>query len=71
MKIASKTKQKNNRHAWPVLAQYHPKQLFELMNSGKIKRVKAILMHLTRCIVDTEMNNTFKSKRICIYGKIS
>jgi hypothetical protein len=31
-------------------------QLLELMNSGKINRVKAILMHLTRCIIDCELN---------------
>lgn len=36
--------------ACPVLPQYHPKQLFELMNSGKIRWVKAILNHLVKCI---------------------
>lgn len=41
---------------FPTLPQYHPKQLLELMNSGKINRVKAILMHLTRCIIDCELN---------------
>ena len=34
--------------ACPVLPQYHPKQLMELLNSGKIKWVKAILNHLVR-----------------------
>ena len=34
----------------PVLPQYHPKQLMELMNCGKFRRVKAILSHLVRCI---------------------
>ncbi|XP_040565654.1 dmX-like protein 2 isoform X5 [Lepeophtheirus salmonis] len=34
----------------PVLPQYHPKQLMELLNSGKIRWVKAILGHLVRCI---------------------
>ena len=29
--------------ACPVLPQYHPKQLMELLNSGKIRWVKAIL----------------------------
>ena len=36
--------------ACPVLPQYHPKQLIELLNSGKIRWVKAILAHLVRCI---------------------
>lgn len=34
--------------ASPVLPQYHPRQLMELLNSGKIRRVKAILAHLVR-----------------------
>lgn len=34
----------------PVLPQYHPKQLLELLNFGKIRRVKAILAHLVRCV---------------------
>ncbi|XP_042889042.1 dmX-like protein 2 isoform X6 [Penaeus japonicus] len=36
--------------AAPVLPQYHPRQLMELLNSGKIRRVKAILAHLVRCL---------------------
>ena len=36
--------------ACPILPQYHPKQLMELLNSGKIRWVKAILAHLVRCI---------------------
>lgn len=39
--------------ACPVLPQYHPKQLMELLNSGKIRWVKAILAHLVRCISST------------------
>ncbi|XP_011350261.1 dmX-like protein 2 isoform X3 [Ooceraea biroi] len=39
-----------SRIACPVLPQYHPKQLMELLNSGKIRWVKAILAHLVRCI---------------------
>nr|CAH7714410.1 unnamed protein product [Callosobruchus chinensis] len=35
-----------SRIACPVLPQYHPKQLMELLNSGKIRWVKAILAHL-------------------------
>ncbi|VDI15898.1 Hypothetical predicted protein [Mytilus galloprovincialis] len=38
------------RIANPVLPQYHPKLLMELLNSGKTRRVKAILSHLVRCI---------------------
>ena len=34
----------------PVLPQYHPKQLMELMNCGKFRRIKDILAHLVRCI---------------------
>ena len=40
--------------ACPVLPQYHPKQLMELLNSGKIRWVKAILGHLVRCIAGPE-----------------
>lgn len=40
--------------ACPVLPQYHPKQLMELLNSGKIRWVKAILGHLVRCIGGSE-----------------
>ena len=36
--------------ASPVLPQYHPKSLMELLYFGKIRRVKAILAHLVRCI---------------------
>jgi len=36
--------------ACPVLPQYHPRQLTELLGSGKIRWVKAILGHLVRCI---------------------
>ncbi|CAH1106016.1 unnamed protein product [Psylliodes chrysocephalus] len=39
-----------SRIACPVLPQYHPKQLMELLNSGKIRWVKAILVHLVKCI---------------------
>jgi DmX-like protein len=48
------------KHAWPVLPLFHPKILLELMNSGKINRVKAILMHLIRCIIDCENNQRSK-----------
>ncbi|XP_044020160.1 dmX-like protein 2 isoform X2 [Aphidius gifuensis] len=42
-----------SRIACPVLPQYHPKQLMELLNSGKIRWVKAILSHLVRCITSS------------------
>lgn len=42
-----------SRIACPVLPQYHPKQLMELLNSGKIRWVKAILAHLVRCIASS------------------
>ncbi|OWA51395.1 DmX-like protein 2 [Hypsibius exemplaris] len=38
------------RIASPVLPQYHPKQLTELLNFGRLRRVQAILAHLLRCI---------------------
>lgn len=45
-----------SRIACPVLPQYHPKQLMELLNCGKIRWVKAILAHLVRCISGTYLN---------------
>lgn len=38
------------RLANPILPQYHPKQLIEMLNSGKTKRVKAILLHVLRTL---------------------
>ncbi|VDQ12943.1 unnamed protein product, partial [Trichobilharzia regenti] len=34
----------------PVLPQFHPRQLLEWMNLGHLRRIKAILAHLTRCL---------------------
>ncbi|XP_076994982.1 dmX-like protein 1 isoform X3 [Tamandua tetradactyla] len=34
----------------PTLPQYHPLQLLELMDLGKVRRAKAILSHLVKCI---------------------
>ncbi|XP_067352040.1 dmX-like protein 2 isoform X4 [Channa argus] len=34
----------------PTLPQYHPNQLLELMDLGKVRRAKAILAHLVKCI---------------------
>ncbi|XP_078283348.1 dmX-like protein 2 isoform X1 [Rhinoraja longicauda] len=35
---------------FPTLPQYHPTQLLELMDLGKVRRAKAILSHLVKCI---------------------
>lgn len=35
---------------YPTLPQYHPLQLLELMDLGKVRRAKAILSHLVKCI---------------------
>lgn len=35
---------------FPTLPQYHPLQLMELMDLGKVRRAKAILSHLVKCI---------------------
>ena len=43
--------------ACPVLPQYHPKQLMELLNSGKIRWVKAILAHLVRKLHGKQKKN--------------
>lgn len=51
--------------ACPVLPQYHPKQLMELLNSGKIRWVKAILAHLVRWVVYN--NNQFILISISLY----
>ncbi|XP_070175544.1 dmX-like protein 2 isoform X2 [Littorina saxatilis] len=42
------------RLANPVLPQYHPEQLKALLSFGKIRRVKAILAHLLRCIIGSD-----------------
>ncbi|XP_069932131.1 dmX-like protein 1 isoform X6 [Oryctolagus cuniculus] len=34
----------------PTLPQYHPLQLLELMDLGRVRRAKAILSHLVKCI---------------------
>ena len=50
------------RFANPVLPQYHPKLLTELLNCGKIHRVKAILAHLVRCISSSDGVQTISSE---------
>lgn len=34
----------------PILPQYHPKQLIVLLNAGRTKRVKAILLHVLQSL---------------------
>lgn len=38
------------RLANPILPQYHPKQLIVLLNGGRTKRVKAILLHMLKSL---------------------
>lgn len=51
------------RIANPVLPQYHPKLLMELLNSGKTRRVKAILAHLVRCISGGDVSSCFDEEQ--------
>lgn len=58
-----------SRLACPVLPQYHPKQLMELLAFGKISRVRAILNHLVKslCSMDT-LKNYLSSHQTTNYG---
>ena len=47
-----------SRLACPVLPQYHPKQLMELLAFGKIQRVKAILNHLVISLCTNDSSKT-------------
>lgn len=38
------------RLASPILPQYHPKLLIELLNSGRTRMVKAILLHVLKSL---------------------
>ncbi|XP_061623672.1 dmX-like protein 1 isoform X4 [Phyllopteryx taeniolatus] len=53
---------------FPTLPQYHPVQLLELMDLGKVHRAKAILSHLVKCIageiVALKDNATNAEKRL-------
>ncbi|EDV26441.1 uncharacterized protein TRIADDRAFT_54433 [Trichoplax adhaerens] len=43
--------------AWftmPILPQYHPHQLIELIKCGRIRRARAILAHLLKCVAGAE-----------------
>ncbi|XP_078531680.1 dmX-like protein 1 isoform X3 [Lissotriton helveticus] len=57
----------------PTLPQYHPLQLLELMDLGKVRRAKAILSHLVKCIAgevvaisDTEPNHERRLRSLSI-----
>ncbi|NXM65735.1 DMXL1 protein, partial [Serilophus lunatus] len=61
----------------PTLPQYHPYQLLELMDLGKVRRAKAILSHLVKCIAgevvavnESEPNHDkrLRSLTICASG---
>ncbi|XP_055025061.2 dmX-like protein 1 isoform X2 [Misgurnus anguillicaudatus] len=61
------------QHLFPTLAQYHPVQLLELMDLGKVKRAKAILSHLVKCIAgeivplkDTPVNQERRLRSLTI-----
>ncbi|CAD5215760.1 unnamed protein product [Bursaphelenchus okinawaensis] len=47
----------------PMLPQYHPKQLIEMLNAGKTKRVKAILLHVLKALKQYQMINKTKLAR--------
>ncbi|XP_075457257.1 dmX-like protein 1 isoform X2 [Ascaphus truei] len=58
---------------FPTLPQYHPLQLLELMDLGKVRRAKAILSHLVKCIAgevvtinDTEPNHERRLRSLSI-----
>ncbi|KAM4819521.1 dmX-like protein 1 isoform 5-T5 [Thomomys bottae] len=57
----------------PTLPQYHPLQLLELMDLGKVRRAKAILSHLVKCIAgevvalsETEANHDRRLRSLTI-----
>ncbi|XP_074669204.1 dmX-like protein 1 isoform X6 [Strix aluco] len=57
----------------PTLPQYHPYQLLELMDLGKVRRAKAILSHLVKCIAgevvavsDSEPNHDKRLRSLTI-----
>ncbi|XP_042303836.1 dmX-like protein 1 isoform X1 [Sceloporus undulatus] len=59
----------------PTLPQYHPLQLLELMDLGKVRRAKAILSHLVKCIAgeviainDPDHEKRCRSLSICASG---
>ncbi|CAB3399146.1 unnamed protein product [Caenorhabditis bovis] len=46
----------------PILPQYHPKQLIVLLNAGKTKRVKAILLHVL---------TSLKQRQVSVHNPLS
>ncbi|XP_041855596.1 dmX-like protein 1 isoform X2 [Melanotaenia boesemani] len=62
---------------FPTLPQYHPVQLMELMDLGKVHRAKAILSHLVKCIageivtlkdITTNPEKRLRSRTISVGG---
>lgn len=60
-------------HLFPTLPQYHPVQLLELMDLGKVRRAKAILSHLVKSIAgeivalkDTAINQERRLRSLTI-----
>ncbi|XP_017577320.2 dmX-like protein 1 isoform X1 [Pygocentrus nattereri] len=60
-------------HLFPTLPQYHPVQLLELMDLGMVRRAKAILSHLVKCIAgeivalkDTSINQERRLRSLTI-----
>lgn len=51
------------RLACPVLPQYHPKQLMELLAFGKIHRVRAILRHLAHSLCSMDSMKSHLAQR--------
>ncbi|CAD5221721.1 unnamed protein product [Bursaphelenchus xylophilus] len=47
----------------PMLPQYHPKQLIEMLNAGKTKRVKAILLHVLKALKQYQSSNKTRLAR--------
>ena len=52
-----------SRLACPVLPQYHPKQLMELLSFGKIHRVRAILRHLCMSLCSMDSLKSYVSQQ--------
>ncbi|TKR87267.1 hypothetical protein L596_011689 [Steinernema carpocapsae] len=59
------------RLASPILPQYHPKQLIEMLNSGKTRRVKAILLHVLRVLKRKNTSGTNVLNRGASVRKLS
>uniref|UniRef100_A0A7E4VLC2 WD_REPEATS_REGION domain-containing protein n=1 Tax=Panagrellus redivivus TaxID=6233 RepID=A0A7E4VLC2_PANRE len=60
-----------SRLANPMLPQYHPKQLIEMLNSGKTKRVKAIFLHMIRTLKYRNASGSNALKRAASVRKLT